>query len=221
MLGRNIVAGSINQTTYLRVLTDAGVPKTDVVAATGMLVYYVRPGVGKEAITLSDLVAEDSTHSDGGLKHIAGGWYRLDLPDAAVAANSDEVKIIASLASAIVSEVTHPLNVSQVSQLSELDRLTYKGTVTGTPTDGQTFSATITNRDGSQITDTEMVAGALNGKGIVINHVEAGSGTSEADSGLIQTVSHDTGNTWDFILDPVYKLSDTPAVDDTFLISAF
>ena len=82
--------GSTDVSVVIRIvdLTD-GSPETAVTSATGGLALeYRRELATSTAITESDLAAVDSAHSDGGMKHIGNGYYRLDLPDAACAAGS-------------------------------------------------------------------------------------------------------------------------------------
>ena len=45
---------------------------------------------------INDLAALTTAHTDGGIKHIADGYYRVDVPDAAFAAGVDGVLISAT-----------------------------------------------------------------------------------------------------------------------------
>lgn len=77
-----------------RVFDSDGAPYTGATSATaGAAAGYTRTGSTRTAITLSDLAAVDSAFSAGGIKHIAAGWYRLDVADAAIAAGVDEVTV--------------------------------------------------------------------------------------------------------------------------------
>lgn len=75
----------------IRAMTAAGAALTGKVAAD-FTAWYRRDGA-KVEIALSDLVALTTAHDDGGLKEIDDGWYRLDLPDAAVAAGASRAAI--------------------------------------------------------------------------------------------------------------------------------
>lgn len=81
-----ITPGTANVTIEILVVDDDGIPVTGLVAATLPDIYYSRAGETlPSALTLSDLAAQNSAHSDGGVKELAVGRYRLDLPDAACA----------------------------------------------------------------------------------------------------------------------------------------
>lgn len=55
----------------------------------GLTCYYMRPKIAATAVTLATLAAVTSAYSSGGFKEIdsanAPGWYRFDIPDAAIA----------------------------------------------------------------------------------------------------------------------------------------
>lgn len=64
-------------------------PKTDVVYnSAGIDLWYQREGGTRTAITEATLAATDSNYSSGGFIHVSDGWYRLDLPDAALASSA-------------------------------------------------------------------------------------------------------------------------------------
>lgn len=65
---------------------------TGKVAANFTLTYH-RPGAAAVAISLSNLAALTTAHTDGGIKEIGNGEYRLDVPDAAFAAGVTQVSI--------------------------------------------------------------------------------------------------------------------------------
>lgn len=80
-----------------------GTPETGVVAATaGLTITYRREGAAAVALTsvstpaINDLALLTTAHTDAGLLHIADGYYRFDLPDAAVAAGVAGVMVTAT-----------------------------------------------------------------------------------------------------------------------------
>lgn len=91
----NILAGSTDVPIEVEFLdSTAGTPETGITSATaGLAISYRRVGGDNVAISLSNLSAIDDAHSDGGLYEIGNGLYRLDLPDAAVAAGASRVVI--------------------------------------------------------------------------------------------------------------------------------
>ena len=110
-MGRPIKHGATDQSTIIRIVdaTD-GTPETAVTAATsGLALKYRREGGSVVDITDSDLAAVNSSHSDGGIKHIGAGYYRLDLPDAACASGADGVLVFGLCTGMVVIADYHPL----------------------------------------------------------------------------------------------------------------
>lgn len=95
--------GSTDVSVIVRMVDNAsGAPKTDITSAsTGLALWYRREGADAVALTESDLSALDDSHSDGGLLHIADGYYRVDIPDAAFASGADGV-LVGGTASGVV-----------------------------------------------------------------------------------------------------------------------
>lgn len=79
-------------------------PYTGLTAATGGLALAYRKGAtgAETAITETNLSALTDAHSDGGLKHVRGAEYRLDLPDAAVPTAEHEVTTFGGTATGYV-----------------------------------------------------------------------------------------------------------------------
>jgi hypothetical protein len=111
--GRPIVKGSVDQTTYIRIIDSTdGTPETAVTSATsGIDLEYVRLGGSPADLTETDLGAANSAHSDGGMIHVGGGNYRVDLPDAAVASSAgvNEVIVQGTITGMIVIPARHAL----------------------------------------------------------------------------------------------------------------
>lgn len=89
-----IRAGSIDQSVEIRIVGSDGLPNESVnAAAAGLSLWYRRQGAAKVAISPSDLGSLAAAHSDGGLLHIDDGYYRLDVPDAALVDGASHVLI--------------------------------------------------------------------------------------------------------------------------------
>lgn len=77
--------------------TDGGGLTGLVFNSAGLTAYYIRPRAAPVAITLATLAAITSAWSSGGFKEYdatnAPGWYRLDIPDAALASGVDHVGV--------------------------------------------------------------------------------------------------------------------------------
>jgi len=82
---RTYTAGSTDKSAYVRIIdaTD-GSAETGVTSATsGLDLEYVRTGAAAVDLTESDLGSAGAAHTDGGIIHVGGGRYRVDLPDLA------------------------------------------------------------------------------------------------------------------------------------------
>ena len=95
MQSQNIKAGTVDVSVVIRIVDSGdGTPETGVTSATGGLALeYRREGAVSTAITEADLTNLNDAHSDGGMKHIGNGYYRLDLPDAACATGAKGVLV--------------------------------------------------------------------------------------------------------------------------------
>lgn len=92
---RAVLKGATDQSVVIRIVDSVnGTPETGVVFNTaGIDLWYRREGAVKVSITEATLSALSDVHSDGGFLHIGDGYYRLDLPDAAVASGSNGVVV--------------------------------------------------------------------------------------------------------------------------------
>lgn len=92
---RSVKKGAADQSVVIRIVdaTD-GTPETGVAYNTsGIDLWYRREGATKTSITEASLSALNDAHTDGGILHIGDGYYRLDLPDAAVASGANGVVV--------------------------------------------------------------------------------------------------------------------------------
>lgn len=95
------LAGSTDVSVVIFIFNPTtGVADTSVVFNTsGLDLQYRREGAASVAITEVTLAALTTAHTDGGFLHIGNGYYRLDLPDAAVASGVAGVQIHGALTS--------------------------------------------------------------------------------------------------------------------------
>lgn len=101
---RSVKKGATDQSVVIRIVdaTD-GTPETGVAYNTsGIDLWYRREGATKTGITEASLSALNDAHTDGGILHIGDGYYRLDLPDAAVASGANGVVIGGTVTGMIV-----------------------------------------------------------------------------------------------------------------------
>lgn len=81
-------AGTADHSVYLDAINTADGTKASAFAynQAGIALFYCRNRAADVAITPADLAADDTAHTDGGVRFIANGLVRIDLPDAALAA---------------------------------------------------------------------------------------------------------------------------------------
>ena len=115
--------------------STTGAPdETLVYNTSGLAMWYDSPAVGKTTITLATLANSAAAYSSGGFVHIDDGYYRLDLPTAAVSGASDDTILTVGGTSPGVTiigrdllVISHPLD----TYLGELKTHTDLLTVTG------------------------------------------------------------------------------------------
>ncbi len=93
-----VVKGSTSKSFYIYITAASGLPVAALAFDTaGLLASYAGTKLARVAITLADLAAITTAWTSGGFKQVDGtnmpGWYRLDLPDAALALSADEVVV--------------------------------------------------------------------------------------------------------------------------------
>lgn len=88
MITYKVLGGTTDFSVVVRIVDSAdGTPELGVLFNTaGMAMQYRRELAANVAITEVTLAALTTAHADGGFLEIGNGYYRLDLPDAAVAA---------------------------------------------------------------------------------------------------------------------------------------
>lgn len=108
---RPILKGSTDQSVVIRIVDSGdGTPETGVVYNTsGIDLWYRREGATKTSITEATLSALNDAHSDGGILHIGDGYYRIDLPDAAVASGANGVTVGGTVTGMVVIGCYVPL----------------------------------------------------------------------------------------------------------------
>lgn len=79
----NIAPLTTSVSLIVRIIDDSRVPVTGLVAATFPTTYYLRAGQIPVSITLVDLSIAADNYSSGGVFELGGGYYRIDVPDAA------------------------------------------------------------------------------------------------------------------------------------------
>lgn len=83
-----IAPGATSVSLTVFIADDIGQGVTGLLAATFPTVYYAREREAAASITLADLALITTAYTSGGVKEYSGGYYRLDVPNAAWATAS-------------------------------------------------------------------------------------------------------------------------------------
>jgi hypothetical protein len=98
VVNQPIQRGSTSKSVFVYMSGPTGVPVTGkVFNDTGLVASYAGTKLARVAITLADLATITTAWASGGFKQVDAtnmpGWYRLDIPNAALALVADEVVI--------------------------------------------------------------------------------------------------------------------------------
>ena len=120
-----IKAGATSQTVTLYITDTTGAALTGLAYNTASLTcYYVRAGASAVAVTLATLAAANSAWSSGGFKEIDStnmpGFYRFDVPNAAIATGVPHVAFLFKGASGMSP---YPLKIDLVAYDPQQDDL--------------------------------------------------------------------------------------------------
>jgi hypothetical protein len=174
MQTRQIKAGSVDQSVTLKIIDDTtGVLETAVAFDTaGIDLKYRRTGAAAVSITEVTLAALTTAHTDGGFLHIGNGIYRLDLPDAAVAAGAATCVVFGTVTGMVVLGCEIELVANVAGELAT-------GAIAAA-----TFAAGAI--DAAAIADNAIDAGAIATDAITAAKIAAGAiGASEIASDAI------------------------------------
>src|SRR5690242_855194 len=96
MYSQPVVNGSTSKSFFLKITDASNLPVTGLAFDTaGLLASYAGTKLARVAITLATLAAITTAWSSGGFKEVDAtnmpGWYRIDVPNAALGLSADEV----------------------------------------------------------------------------------------------------------------------------------
>lgn len=91
----DLPANSIQQSVIIRALTaSTGLPNSTLTFDTsGLEIWYLREGELRVVVTLVDLATVDAPYASGGFIAVADGYYRFDVPDAALIDGVSDLQI--------------------------------------------------------------------------------------------------------------------------------
>lgn len=122
-----IKAGSVDVSIPVILRKTADNTENTGTAHSAVTASYWRQGGTRTAITMADLAAVDSAHSDGGWEEVDAtntpGLYRFDLPDAAVATGAEWVVVAIKVASCYLFYERYALTTNVVQSGDAFARL--------------------------------------------------------------------------------------------------
>lgn len=186
---RDILKGATDQSTVVQFLNADGTPALTVDAGSpGPIGWYRREAGGKVLFNTATLAALTSSHSDGGIESIGGGYYRLDVPDAAWATGADGVLVSCDYPGLIVVGSYHRLVEFDLGATEGVRlRRALLGTAIGTVANGSTDTVIQANGLDPAVTGADQFLGkvltfdrgtttaALRGQSTIITDVAVGS----------------------------------------------
>lgn len=202
-----IEPGATDQTIYI-MLRDSttGLAKTGLVYnSAGASCYYTRPRTAATQITLATLAAATSAHSDGGFKEVdatnAKGLYRLDLPDAAIAASADYVIISIEFDDTIEESLLIELNLASASDIVDEWKSQSQADPTGFHVNVKEINGTsqTANDNGADINDIQsripaaLVSGRMSSDSVAVGGSSTAADNLALSAGVIITGTAQTG----------------------------
>ena len=118
-----IKRASTSQSVFLYITDpDDGLPVTALAYdTTGLLASYAGTKLARVAITLADLAAITTAYASGGFKEVDAanmpGWYRIDVPNAALALAVPEVVVTIYKALTAVCSILIPIPTQTVGSI--------------------------------------------------------------------------------------------------------
>jgi len=112
-----IVPDSTSQSVYLKIVDALGQPKTGLVYnSSGAMGVYIRQGGSATTFALVTLAFANSAYSSGGFKEVdatnAPGFYRLDIPNAALLTGVNQVYYTVVMTGYLCSTITIDLQAT-------------------------------------------------------------------------------------------------------------
>lgn len=109
-----VVNGSTSKSFFMYITDGSSLPKTGLAYDTaGLLASYAGTKLARVAITPADLAAITTAWTSGGFKEVDAtnmpGWYRIDVPNAALALSADEVVVSVYKADAFHGTLVIPI----------------------------------------------------------------------------------------------------------------
>lgn len=186
---KTVQAGATDQTVTIRIIdaTD-GTPETGVAFNTsGIDLEYWRHGANSATDITEATQTVNGAHADGGFVHIGHGVYRLDLPDAAVAAGATAVEVFGTVTGMIVIggtvDLSPPANVVSFGGTA--------GTFSAGRPEVNTTHAAGTAWGSGAITAGSIASDAITAAKIAANAIDAATFAADVDAEILSYIVDD------------------------------
>lgn len=198
---KTIQAGATDQTVVIRIVDSTdGTPETGVAFNTsGIDLEYWRHGANSVTDITEATQTVSGAHTDGGFVALGNGYYRLDLPDAAVAAGATAVEIMGTVTGMVVIggtvDLSPPVNTVAVGGTAQTARdlgasvLISSGTGTGQLS---VTSGVIASNPGSgTIAAADFAAGAIDAAAVANGAIDAATFAADVDAEILSYIVDD------------------------------
>jgi len=119
---RPVTKGATSKSFFIHIVSSLGAPQTGLVFnSAGLLASYAGSKLARVAITPADLAAITTAWTSSGFKEVDAtnmpGWYRIDVPDAALDLAVDEVVVTIWKSAAYNGSIVIPIATQTVETI--------------------------------------------------------------------------------------------------------
>jgi len=120
-----VTKSATSKSFFMYIASSLNAPQTGLLFnSAGILMSYAGSKLARVAITPADLAAITTAWASGGFKEVDAtnmpGWYRLDVPDAALALSADEVVVTVWKSAAYNGSICIPLSTKTVEAVADV-----------------------------------------------------------------------------------------------------
>jgi hypothetical protein len=125
LVSQPVTKDSTSKSFFIYIVTAVGAPATGLAFdSAGLLASYAGTKLARVAITPADLAAITTAWSSGGFKEVDAtnmpGWYRIDVPNAALALSADAVVVTVWKSATYNGSILIPLSTKTVEAVSDV-----------------------------------------------------------------------------------------------------
>ena len=125
LVSQPVTKSSTSKSFFIHIVSSLGAPQTGLLFnSAGILMSYAGSKLARVAITPADLAAITTAWASGGFKEVDAtnmpGWYRIDVPDAALALTADAVVVTVWKTGTFNGSILIPLSTKTVEAVSDV-----------------------------------------------------------------------------------------------------